>query len=148
MKIYLASDHAGFYLKEKVKIFLQRLSFEVEDTGAFSIDQDDDYPKIIEKAARKVAKDKKSKGIVFGKSGAGEAIVANKIKGIRAVIGFSRENVELSREHNNCNILSLGSQFTDEHKALLLTRAFLDTEFSSEERHLRRLKEIEKIESK
>ena len=146
MKIYLASDHAGFHLKEKVKIFLERLNYEIEDLGALSFNEEDDYPKIIVTAAKKVAKDKRSKGVVFGKSGAGEAIVANKVKGIRAVIGFSRENVELSREHNDCNVLSLGAQFTDEHKAFLLTRAFLETEFSKEERHKRRIEEIKEIE--
>jgi ribose 5-phosphate isomerase B len=146
MKIYLAADHAGFYLKEKVKIFLERHSYEIEDLGAFDYEKEDDYPKIIEKAARKVAEDENSKGIVFGKSGAGEAIVANKIKGIRAVIGFSRENVELSREHNDCNILSFGSHFTDEHKALILTRAFLETKFSGEERHVRRINQIKELE--
>ncbi|OGH08628.1 MAG: ribose-5-phosphate isomerase [Candidatus Levybacteria bacterium RBG_16_35_6] len=146
MKIYLASDHAGFHLKEKVKSFLERLNYTVEDLGALSFNEADDYPKIIVKAAKKVAKDKKTKGIVFGKSGTGEAIVANKIKGVRAVVGFSRENVELSREHNDCNILSLGAQFTDEHKAFLLTRAFLETEFSKEERHVRRIKQITEIE--
>jgi len=148
MKIYLAADHAGLDLKEKVKNFLHKLNYEVEDLGTFSFDKDDDYPEIISNAAEKVAKDKNSKGIVFGKSGTGEAIVANKIKGIRAVIGFSRENVELSREDNDCNVLSLGARFTDEHKAYLLTRAFLDKEFSGEERHIRRIKEIEKLENK
>jgi ribose 5-phosphate isomerase B len=148
MKIYLASDHAGFELKEKVRAFLERLKYDVQDMGNFEFEKDDDYPMFIELAARKVAKDKDSRGVVFGKSGTGEAIVANKIKGIRAVVGFSRENVELSREHNDCNILSLGSQFTDEHKAFSLTRTFLDTEFSNDERHIRRIEQIEKIEDK
>ena len=148
MRIYLASDHAGFDLKEKVRCFLKNLNYLVEDCGAFEYKKDDDYPLIIEKAARKVAKEPDSKGIVFGKSGAGEVIAANKIKGVRAVLGFSRDNVELSRADNDANVLALGSQFTDEHKASLLVRAFLDTPFSGEERHKRRIEEIKKMEKK
>jgi ribose 5-phosphate isomerase B len=82
MKVYLASDHAGFELKEKAKVFLQRLNYSVEDLGTFSFEKTDDYPQIISEAAKKVAKEKGSMGIVFGKSGTGEAIVANKIKGL------------------------------------------------------------------
>jgi len=146
MKIYLASDHGGFKLKEKVKFFLKNLGYLVEDCGAFVYEKDDDYPIFIEKATKKVASDLSSKGIVFGKSGAGESIVANKIKGVRAVLGFSRENVELSRIDNDANVLALGSKFTDENKASILVRTFLETPFSNEERHKRRLEEIKKIE--
>lgn len=90
MKVYLASDHAGLELKDKIKIYLEGAEYEVVDCGAFDFDKDDDYPDFITAAAEKVSKDEGSLGIVLGKSGAGEAIVANKIKGIRAVLGFNR----------------------------------------------------------
>ena len=83
MKVFLGTDHAGFELKEKIKSYLQELGYEVEDCGAFTFDKNDDYPDFIARAAMGVSKDPDSRGIVFGKSGAGEAIVANKIKGIR-----------------------------------------------------------------
>jgi ribose 5-phosphate isomerase B len=147
MKIYLGSDHAGFELKEKIKSFLLEKSFEVNDCGTYKFNKDDDYPEIIVKTAMSVSENPESKGIVFGKSGAGECIVANKIKGIRAVLGFSTKNVELSRLDNNTNILSLGSMFTNENLAKELVNAFLETEFSNEERHIRRIRKITDIEN-
>jgi ribose 5-phosphate isomerase B len=146
MKIYLASDHAGFDLKEKIKDFLTTQGYELEDCGDFTPNPDDDYPVFIAKAAEKVSKDESSKAIVFGKSGAGEEIVANKFTNVRAVLGFSEENVRLSREHNDANILSLGSEFVDFDKAEKLVKIFLETNFSGEERHKRRLKEISDLE--
>lgn len=146
MKIYLATDHAGFELKEKIKAFLEKGGSEVIDCGAKSFDPDDDYPDFIEKAAKAVTQDQRSMGIVFGKSGAGEAIVANKIKGIRSVLGFNEENVELARLHNDANILSLGSGFVKEDEAKRLVEIFLETPFSGEERHKRRIEKIKKIE--
>lgn len=146
MKIYLAADHAGFKLKEEIKKYLSEQNYEVEDSGAFSFEKDDDYPEFISKAAEKVSENPDSKGIIFGKSGAGEEIVANKFKNIRAVVGFSEENVRLSREHNDANILSLGSEFESLEKAKVLVKIFLETPFSGEERHRRRIEEIENIE--
>ena len=146
MKVYLAADHAGFELKEKVKSFLQKEGYEVEDCGAFQFDQYDDYPDFIGKAAVGVSKDPLSKGIVFGKSGAGEAIVANKIKGIRAFLGINEENVRLAREHNDANVLSLGCVFVTEEQTYELAKLFLETPFSNEERHKRRIEKIKKIE--
>ncbi|MBI4089237.1 MAG: RpiB/LacA/LacB family sugar-phosphate isomerase [Candidatus Levybacteria bacterium] len=147
MKIYLGTDHAGFTLKEKIKPYLLDQGFEVEDCGAFELNYDDDYPDFVSKVALKTAKDNSSFGIVFGKSGAGECIVANKIKKIRAILGFSAENVRLAREHNNVNILSLGSEFVDEELAKKLVMIFLKTPFTNEERHVRRLKKITLIEN-
>jgi len=147
MKIYLGADHAGFELKEQIKSFLKEKEYEVEDCGAFSFDKNDDYPDFIAKAAKKVASDKDSKGIVLGKSGAGECIVANKIKGIRAVLGFSKENVKLAREHNDANVLSLGSEFVNEELAKELVKIFLETPFSNEERHKRRIEKIKQVEN-
>lgn len=146
MKIYLGTDHAGFELKETVKKTLLKKNCDVEDCGALTFDKNDDYPDFIAKAAQKVSDNKESKGIIFGKSGAGECIVANKIKGIRAVLGFSKENVELSRLHNDTNVLSLGSAFVNDNQALDLINIFLNTPFSNEERHIRRIGKISKLE--
>ena len=147
MKVYLGSDHAGFELKEEIKSYLQENGYEVEDCGAFTFDKNDDYPDFIAKAAINVSKNPNSKGIVFGKSGAGECIVANKIKGIRAILGFNKENVKLSRLHNDANILSLGSAFVNDELAKELVELFLETPFSNEERHKRRIDKITKIEN-
>lgn len=147
MKIYLGTDHAGFELKEKIKSFLLKKNYDVQDCGAFGFNKDDDYPDFISKTAIKVSEDPLSFGIVFGKSGAGECMVANKIKDIRAILGFSKENVKLSRLHNNANVLSLGSMFVNEKLAEELVGIFLETGFSNEERHVRRIKKIEEIEN-
>jgi len=146
MKIYLASDHAGFDLKEKIKSYLSSGEYAVEDCGDFTPSPDDDYPLFIAKAAEKVSKDESSKAIVFGKSGAGEEIVANKFENVRAVLGFSEDNVRLSRKDNDANMLSLGSEFIDFDKAIQLVKIFLETPFSNEERHKRRIKEIADLE--
>jgi len=145
MKVYLAADHAGFELKEKIKSFLLD-KYDVEDCGAFEFEKDDDYPDFISAAAEKVAKDESSVGIIFGKSGAGEAIAANKIKGIRAAVGFNRENVLLCRIDNNANMLSLGTAFVNDEEAKELVTLFLETPFSGEERHKRRIDKIAKLE--
>ncbi len=147
MKIYLGTDHAGFELKEKVKAFLEKEGYEVVDSGAYKYDKEDDYPMFIAKAALAVSQDSSSKGIVFGKSGAGECIVANKIKGVRAFLGINRENVKLARKHNDANILSLGSAFITNEGACELVKLFLETTFSGEERHKRRIRMIGEIEA-
>jgi ribose 5-phosphate isomerase B len=148
MKIYLATDHAGFNLKEEIKKYLTSKQIEFEDEGAFELNQNDDYPDLIAKASENVSKDSSCYGIIFGKSGAGEAIVANKFKNIRAVIGFSEENVKLAREHNNANVLSLGSDFVTIEQAKKFIDIFLETPFSMDERHKRRLDKISLIEEK
>jgi ribose 5-phosphate isomerase B len=147
MKIYLGTDHAGFELKEKIKSFLQEKGFETEDCGELEFDKNDDYPDFVSKAAIKTSEDPQSFGIIFGKSGAGECIAANKIKNIRAVLGFSAENVKLAREHNDANILSLGSAFINEELAKDLVTIFLQTQFTNEERHIRRINKIKDIEN-
>ena len=147
MKIYLAADHAGFKLKEEIKKYLLAKNYTVEDEGAFSLEKNDDYPIFIAKAAEKVGRQQDSLGIVFGKSGTGEEIVANKFKGIRAALGFSEENVRLARQHNDANILSLGAEFENLENAKKLTDVFLNTPFSNEERHKRRIEEIKEIEN-
>lgn len=148
MKVFLATDHAGFDFKEKIKNYLQGNSYEVEDCGAHGYNKDDDYPDFISEAALKVSQNLGSFGIVLGKSGAGECIVANKIKGIRAFLGVSEENTRLAREHNDANVLSLGSEIVDWELAKKLIELFLQTPFSNEERHARRIEKIKKIEER
>jgi len=148
MKVYLGADHAGFELKESAKTFLIKNGYEVEDCGAFTFEKDDDYPDFVAKTAISVYKNPDSRGIIFGKSGAGECIVANKIKGIRAAVGFTEENVTLARMHNDANILSLGSQFVPNDKACKFIKLFLETPFSNEERHIRRINKIKELENK
>ena len=146
MKIYLAADHAGFELKEEVKFYLKQERYDIEDCGAYKIDSMDDYPDFVRAAALKVAQNPDSFGIVFGKSGAGECIVANKIQGIRAFLGINEENVLLAREHNDANIMSLGSDFISFKQAPGLINVFLKTPFSNEERHKRRIEKIRELE--
>src|SRR3990167_1148356 len=149
--IYLAADHRGFELKNKIKEWLKEWGYEYEDMGAFEFDKDDDYPDFISKAAEKVSQDPdNSKAIILGGSGQGEAMVANRYKGVRAAVyyGGSEEIVKLSREHNNANILSLGlaigSTFEgsvpmDEETAKKAIKVWLEAPFPGEERHKRRL---------
>lgn len=148
MKIYLATDHAGFELKEKVKIFLQKEGYEVENCGAHTFDKLDDYPDFISIAAEKVSQDpENARGVIFGSSGQGEAIVANKFPNVRAIVyyGGSEEIISLSREHNDANILSIGARFVDE-RVLSLIKLWLEAPFTHEERHVRRIEKIKKIE--
>jgi ribose 5-phosphate isomerase B len=147
MKIFLGTDHAGFELKEEIKKFLNERGHEVVDCGAVEFDPNDDYPDFCAEAARGVSANEGSIGFVFGKSGAGEAITANKFKGIRAVLAVDEGNVKLAREHNDANVLSLGARFYTNETAKNLVKLFIDTPFSNEERHKRRIEKIKSIES-
>jgi len=146
-KIFLSSDHAGFELKEEIKKHILNLGFELKDMGAHKLEPKDDYPDFIVPAARAVAKNPGSRGIIFGASGQGEAIAANKIKGIRAALyyGGNIEIVKLSRTHNNANILSLGARFLGKEEAIKVVDAWLKTDFSNEPRHRRRIRKINNI---
>lgn len=149
MVIYLASDHRGYKLKEKIKEWLLEWGYQYEDFGAFKYDPGDDYPDFILEAAKKVSQDpENSKAIVLGGSGQGEAIVANRLKGVRAIVyyGGSEEIIKLAREHNNSNILSLGASFLAEETAKKAIKIWLETPFSKEERHQRRIKKIDSVE--
>lgn len=147
MKIYISADHAGFYLKKQLIQYLGIKGVEVEDCGAFEMDEKDDYPDFIIPCVRKVANDTGSLGVVLGGSGNGEAIAANKVKGIRAAVCNSpkAEIAKLAREHNNANVLSLGARFLTPDEAKKAVTIFLETEFEGG-RHLQRLKKIEAIE--
>ena len=141
--IVLATDHAGFELKEHVKKFLLEKGFEIKDFGALEYDALDDYPDFIIPASKFVS-DNKLIGIIFGGSGQGEAIAANRIKGIRAVVFYNGPDdiIELSRMHNNANILSIGARFVDNHRAEEIINLWLSTTFE-EGRHQKRISKLD-----
>lgn len=144
--VVLASDHAGFSLKENIKGFLEKQGFRVEDVGAHHLDKDDDYPSYMAAAARRVAANPGGVcAIVFGGSGNGEAMVCNRFPGIRAAVwhGGKLEVVSLSRTHNDANVLSIGARFTDPDSAARAVTVWLSTSFSGDARHRRRIAAIE-----
>jgi ribose 5-phosphate isomerase B len=146
MKIYIGTDHAGYDLKEQLKNFLTKeFNYEVVDFGANRFDENDDYPDFIRPVAQAVANDVESLGIILGGSGQGEAIVANREKGVRAIVyyGGLREIIKLSREHNDANILSLGARFLSIDEAKEVVKLWLETKFSAKERHKRRIRKID-----
>jgi ribose 5-phosphate isomerase B len=154
MKIYFATDHAGFDLKEQLVPFVRELGYEVEDLGAYECNPEDDYPEIVSKAAAHVSLDPDgSKAIILGGSGQGEAMVANRFKRVRAVVFNGQYRAEdgrdipheilIAREHNDSNVLSLGARFLNEAEAKEAVRLWLSTPFSGEERHVRRLKKLD-----
>lgn len=147
MKVYLGADHGGYELKEEIKKYLSEHSIETEDLGALSLDPTDDYTDFIIPVAKNVASTPDSLGIVIGRSGNGEAIAANKIKGIRAAVCLNEKMAEKTKEHNNANILSLGADYVTFEDAKKIVQVFLDTPFSEDERHIRRLKKIEELEN-
>lgn len=147
MTVYFATDHAGFELKNTLLTFVRdELGYEVVDCGAHEYDENDDYPGLIRKAAEAVSENPtEARGIVLGGSGNGEAIVANKVHGVRAALyhGGNLDIVKLSREHNDANVLSLGGRFVSPDEAKEAVRIWLSTPFSGEERHRRRIDAIE-----
>ncbi len=145
MKIYLASDHAGFKHKEALAQTLSEMGHEVIDCGATSYDVDDDYPAFMRAAALRVSKDSSARAILFGGSGQGEAMVANRILGVRAAVyyGGSLDIIKLSREHNDANILALGARFLTIDESKNAVTLWLETLFSGDERHRRRIADID-----
>lgn len=145
MKIFIGADHAGFELKQELAQFLSDHGHTVIDKGAYSLREDDDYPDYIIPVAKEIALHKDSKGIVIGGSGQGEAIAANRIKGVRAALyyGGNLDIIKLSREHNNANVLSLGARFISFDEAKEVVSLWLSTEFSEDERHERRITKID-----
>lgn len=164
MKIYLATDHAGFELKGKILKFLQEKGYEVKDCGPYEYDKHDDYPDFISRAAENVSKDPESRGIIFGGSGQGEAIVANKHRNVRCALFYAPQSargatdisgsrsddpfevVKLTRTHNDSNMLSLGVRFLTEEEVVQAITVWLETPFTHEERHVRRIEKIKRIE--
>jgi ribose 5-phosphate isomerase B len=137
MKIAIGTDHAGFQYKEKIKALLQRLGHTVTDLGTNS-EAPVDYPTFIRPVAEAVARGEAERGIVLGGSGNGEAIVSNRVKGIRCTVCWNVESARLARQHNNANVLSLGQRMMTLETALEIVRVWLDTPFEGG-RHQRRI---------
>ena len=149
--IYIASDHAGFYLKKQLIQYLKVKGLEVEDLGAYVLDEDDDYPDFVYPLATKIALGKPGQdfGIVIGGSGNGEAIVANKVRGIRAAV-VNSSNVQiarLAREDNDANVLALGARFLSIDEAKMAVSVWLESKFSGgrHEKRITKIRDLEKL---
>ncbi|HLB60588.1 MAG: hypothetical protein A3D44_00010 [Candidatus Staskawiczbacteria bacterium RIFCSPHIGHO2_02_FULL_42_22] len=147
MKVYVGADHRGFALKEKLKDWLSEKGYTVVDCGNTVHDPDDDYPDFASAVAKNVRKNHEDRGIVICGSAMGVGITANKFKGIRCGVGINVEDVHHGRDHDDINVLGLSSDYVDPEVSLEMTTMFLETPFNQGERHVRRLKKIEKIES-
>ena len=152
-KIYIGSDHAGFKTKESIIPWLISMGYEVVDCGAYEYDEYDDYPDFIAPVARAVSLNPENvKGIIFGGSGQGEAIVANRFPNVRAIVYYGEPSVlhrhsfiKISREHNDSNIISFGARFVGISATKTVLKKWLTTPFSWSDRHVRRIKKIEKV---
>lgn len=146
MTIYFATDHAGYELKNVLLAYVRDdLGYAVEDCGAFELDPVDDYPDFISKAAKAVSENPEgARAIILGGSGEGEAMCANRHAGVRTVVyyGGREEIVTLSREHNDANVLSLGARFLSAEDAKKAAALWLQTEFTGDERHVRRIQKL------
>jgi len=141
VRIAIGSDHAGFAYKEKIRDFLAEQGHQVQDMGTYS-DESVDYPKWIRPVAEAVARGEYERGIVLGGSGNGEAIVANKVRGIRCTLCWNVESATYARQHNDANVLSIGQRLVSEQTALKVVEVWLNTDFEGG-RHERRIKQIE-----
>lgn len=157
MKVYFAADHAGFTLKNALVEHVRTLGYEVEDLGAMELDPADDYPDYVTPLATKIASEESARGIVVAGSGQGEAMCANRVPGVRAAVFYGPmrvtaaldvegghgedgyDSVRLPRKHNNANVLSIGARFVSGKEASEAVQIFLETPFSSDPRHVRRL---------
>jgi ribose 5-phosphate isomerase B len=146
VRVYLGSDHAGFELKSVLADWVGLAGYEAVDCGPASFHSDDDYPPYVMRAAASVVADPGSLGIVIGGSGNGEQIAANKIRGVRAALAWSEETARLARLHNDANVLSLGARMHPVQDAIAFTKVFLETQFSGEARHARRIALISEYE--
>ena len=142
MKIAIGSDHAGFHYKEAIRQFLADLGHEVIDKGTYAETPSVDYPVYIRPVAEAVAAGEVERGIVLGGSGNGEAITANRTKGVRCALCWNEESARLGRQHNDANVISLGERMMTEEMALNIVRIWLDTPFEGG-RHLARIQEID-----
>ena len=147
MRVHLGGDHAAYDLQRALVAHLTAAGHEVIDHGPLGYDALDDYPVFVLRAAKAVADDPGSAGIVLGGSGNGEVIAANKVPGIRAAYAASIELAELAREHNDAQIISMGGRFTDIETGCAIADAFLATDFSGDERHARRLAMVSRFEA-
>lgn len=149
MKIYIGADHGGYKFKEQLLVWLRSLEYEVEDCGAYEFNPEDDYPDFAFAVAQKVAVEKgETKGILLCRSGGGMAIAANKVVGIRAANVFDQVSAKHAVEHNNANVLAFSRDWMTFDQVRELVEIVLQTKFSGEKRHLRRINKIKKFESK
>ena len=146
MKIYIGSDHGGFEEKAKIKQFLLKKGFVVEDVGPYSYDPKDDYPDYVIPLAQKVARGRGALGIVLCRNGQGVCIATNKVKGIRAVTGFSVKEAKTTKADDNANILSLPADYVDLKLMKRIITVWLSTPFSKSPRHIRRLNKVKRFE--
>lgn len=144
--LYIGADHAGFYLKEELKKYFKELGYEYEDLGNKELDPQDDYPDFALAVGKKVA-ETGGKGILICATGSGMCIAANKVKGVRASVVWNDFTALQAREHNDTNILCLSGKAMDVEMAKKITRVWLETEFTGEERHVRRLGKIAEMEN-
>jgi ribose 5-phosphate isomerase B len=147
MRVHIGSDHAGFELKNHLVEVLSADGHDVVDHGPQTFDPEDDYPLYCIPAAVATAEDPGSLGIVLGGSGNGEQIAANKVIGVRAVLAYDADTATLGRLHNNANVISIGARMHTLEAATELVRLFLQTEFSGEARHQRRIDELAAYET-
>ncbi len=139
MRIHIGGDHAAFDLQRDLVGWLAELGHEVVDHGPTELDELDDYPVFVLRAAEAVARDEDSLGIVLGGSGNGEQIAANKVNGIRAALCYNAELAKLSRLHNNARVISIGARMNTVEESHEMVETFLSTDFTGEERHQRRI---------
>jgi ribose 5-phosphate isomerase B len=147
MKLYIASDHGGYYLKEELESYLEKKGVEVVDFGNLAYDPKDDYVDFVIPLAEKVSGGRDVLGVVLGRSGVGEAICANKVKGVYASNCTNVRMARRAREHNGANVLAMGAEYVTGGLAKRMVEAFLKTSFSSSTRHKRRVEKIKKYES-
>ena len=147
MRVHLGSDHAGLDLKQALVRRLGELGHEPVDHGPAALDPDDDYPPYVLRAAAGTVAEPGSLGVVIGGSGNGEAIAANKVRGVRCALAWSAETARLGRAHNDANVVSIGARMHDEATAVALVEVFLATPYSGEPRHTRRIEMLSAYES-
>jgi len=142
MRLHIASDHAGFEFKVELLAHLKSAGHDVVDHGAFEYDAEDDYPAFCINAAKSVAVEPGSLGIVIGGSGNGEQIAANKVRGIRAALGYTPEIAALTRQHNDANVLGIGARMHSTEEAFAIVDAFVAEPFRGDVRHQRRIDQL------
>ncbi len=146
MKVYFASDHGGYSLKNKLINFTKSLGYNTEDLGPAKLDPNDDYPLYAEKLAKKVAEEGESLGVISCRNGVGISIACNKVDGARCALSWNPKHAISTRKDDNANVLSLPAEYVDNTHAEEIVKAFLETKFEHTERFDRRLKEVEDIE--
>lgn len=146
MRVCLGADHRGYALKERLKVRLAEEGFTIEDKGAFAEDPGDDYPDFALPVARAVAANPEARGILLCGSGMGMDVVANKVRGVRATVGYSLESVVHARSHDDINVITLAADILSEEEAARFAGAFLSTAFDEAERNVRRLEKIARVE--